>query len=250
MRKHVTIILVWLIALSLYASWQGAFDDAFFVVSEEVLTTTTNVFFYTGADQYFTNLTDNSLNIKVELWGAGGAGASVGTGGRGGGGGGYSRGYINLPANGVLTIIVGEGGRLDSSRTYGGGGRGMATNGECGGGGGRSAIRTNTTELLTAGGGGGSAFYIPAYAGLAVVKKEEMVVRQPTQITEAGVAPKQRVELVAVVKRGEKVVLHFKVEMAAVMAVAAAVDTMVAAAVDGLREIKAQVAGVLAIQAE
>jgi hypothetical protein len=123
---------------------------------------TTVQFAYTGADQSFT-VPAGVYSIQVDLYGAAGGNGSWGGWNYGwsGGPGGYTHGTIAVTPGQVLTVMVGQGGAggatSNATFSYGGGGR------NCNGsdcqyaakGGGRSAIRSGSTELLTAGGGGG-----------------------------------------------------------------------------------------------
>jgi len=125
-------------------------------------------FDYSGADQTFT-VPAGVTTISVEMWGAAGAGSAVSTSPTAGGAGGFVTGVLPVTPGDVLTLIVGQGGTLDTTQAYGGGGGGGAgiidtntgpgsgpaaiRNG--GGGGGRSGIEVDGTERATAGGGGG-----------------------------------------------------------------------------------------------
>lgn len=120
------------------------------------------VFNYTGGDQTYT-VPSGVTSITVKLWGAGGGGGYRGgwSYGFSGGGGGFAKGDIAVSPGQVLTIIVGQGGHggnvVSTAYSYGGGGRSCNTGSDCrygGQGGGRSAIRSGSTELMTAGGGG------------------------------------------------------------------------------------------------
>lgn len=74
MKKHVTIILVWLVAFAIYASWQGAFDDAFFRIREQA--SSGLQFIYSFSDAHpkpvgtFMSVTE-VLNDKLYLIGGG-----------------------------------------------------------------------------------------------------------------------------------------------------------------------------------
>ncbi|MFB7909910.1 hypothetical protein ACFC1T_26085, partial [Kitasatospora sp. NPDC056076] len=127
-------------------------------------TTATQHFTYTGSGQYFT-VPSGVTRIDVKVWGAGGGGTwdtahQVSTG-CGGGGGGFSRGSIAVVPGQRLLIVVGEGGRANSSaNTYGGGGAGNSADYPGGSGGGLSGVFTSTytqgQALVIAGGGGGA----------------------------------------------------------------------------------------------
>lgn len=107
-------------------------------------------FSYTGANQSFTVPT-GVTSVQVSLWGAGGAG---GYNGGGGGAGCFVQGVLTVSAGQTYTLVVGQGGVMNSSSaTYGGGG------GSGGGssGGGRSAILLNLTVTVSSASGSGSA---------------------------------------------------------------------------------------------
>lgn len=124
------------------------------------------VFQYTGGDQSFT-VPGGVTQIEIHAWGAGGGGSGNSFSG---GAGGYSTGYLSVNPGDNLTIIVGQGGRYQSSTgapqdrnySYGGGasGGGALNNysNTFAGGGGRSAVRKNGIEAITAGGGGGAGY--------------------------------------------------------------------------------------------
>ena len=113
------------------------------------------IFFYTGSDQYF-KVPMNVTKISVKLWGGGGAGSAFNNQACGGSAG-FVSGDLAVTPGDMLRIVVGYGGFSDGQNAYGGGGKGV--NGQSGGGGGRSAIRlkNGTADLVTAGGGGGAA---------------------------------------------------------------------------------------------
>ena len=96
-----------------------------------------NALSYTGADQSFV-VPAGVTSITAKLWGAGGGAGAADNGP--GGAGGFTTGTITVTPGETLTILTGEGGKINNR---GGGG-----------GGGRSAIRRTSTELLTAGAGG------------------------------------------------------------------------------------------------
>jgi hypothetical protein len=111
------------------------------------------IFFYTGSDQYF-KVPMNVTKISVKLWGGGGSGSAFNNQACGGGAG-FVSGDLAVTPGDMLRIIVGRGGFSDDENAYGGGGIGYS---QAGGGGGRSAIRlkNGTADLVTAGGGGGA----------------------------------------------------------------------------------------------
>lgn len=104
---------------------------------------TTSIFSFTGGNQSFVVPADVT-SLTVKLWGAGG--------GAGGGSAAFVTGLLSVTPGNTLTLIVGGGGAASITGGFGGGGNGDSG---FGGGGGRSAIRLNSTELVTAGGGGG-----------------------------------------------------------------------------------------------
>ena len=112
-----------------------------------------NVFTYTGADQFFTVPTGVS-KITVQLIGAGGSYAY--TGGLNGAEaqGGYVLGDLFVFAGTRYTVVVGGQTNTGLSQ-YGGGGAGSY--GDGGPGGGRSALVLAGTDICTAGGGGGNS---------------------------------------------------------------------------------------------
>jgi len=112
-----------------------------------------NVFTYTGGDQFFTVPTGVS-KITVQLIGAGGSYAY--TGGLNGAEaqGGYVLGDLFVFAGTRYTVVVGGQTNTGLSQ-YGGGGAGSY--GDGGPGGGRSALVLAGTDICTAGGGGGNS---------------------------------------------------------------------------------------------
>lgn len=133
--------------------------------------TTTEIFSYTGSDQFFTVPFDIT-EILVYLWGAGG-GSGGDTGGYGGAGA-MVQGVLSVTPGDALTIIVGQGGySAGALTTYGGGGAGSDPGGgTSGAGGGRSAIHLAHNDLVTAGAGGGGGYSVTqggkaTYSGIA-----------------------------------------------------------------------------------
>ncbi|MFE4514854.1 hypothetical protein ACFRMQ_11770 [Kitasatospora sp. NPDC056783] len=127
-------------------------------------TTVTQHFAYTGADQYFT-VPSGVTTIDIKAWGAGGGGTwgttSQVNAGCGGGGGGFSRGTVAVVPGQRLLVVVGQGGRANSSAgTYGQGGAGNNAAYPGGSGGGLSGVFTSSFAqphaLVVAGGGGGA----------------------------------------------------------------------------------------------
>ena len=111
-------------------------------------------FSYTGANQTFTVPT-GVTSMQISLWGAGGAG---GYNGGGGGAGAFVQGTLTVSAGQTYTIVVGQGGVMNSaSSTYGGGGGSGGGNPGGSSGGGRSAILLNLTVTVTSASGSGSA---------------------------------------------------------------------------------------------
>lgn len=124
-------------------------------------------FSYTGGNQSFV-VPAGVTSVAVYAWGAGGSGGGSG-GEYSGGSGGYISGTLATTPGETLTIIVGQGGRnqtsdyrpLDRNYAFGGGASGGGGNQYAyayGSGGGRTAIRRGSTELATAGGGGGAGY--------------------------------------------------------------------------------------------
>lgn len=110
---------------------------------------------------------------EVHLWGAGG-GAYHNSGGRYAGGGGFTQATIRFKANTPYTIVVGQAGNHNNSRTHGGGGHGWHNSGGAGGGlsGIFMGVEYNSTAVWTtspplsqsaalaiAGGGGGGGHH-------------------------------------------------------------------------------------------
>ena len=115
----------------------------------------TQAFAYTGANQTF-SVPATTTSITVYMWGAGGAGGYSGVGGAGA----YLQGVLSVTPSSSLTVIVGQGGTVNGTSAFGGGGVGSVggwTGG--GGGGGYSGIFNSSTPLAIVGAGGGAAFY-------------------------------------------------------------------------------------------
>jgi hypothetical protein len=115
----------------------------------------TQTFAYTGANQTFA-VPATTTSITVYMWGAGGAGGYSGVGGAGA----YLQGVLSVTPGSSLTVIVGQGGTVNGTSAFGGGGVGSVggwTGG--GGGGGYSGIFNSSTPLVIVGAGGGAAFY-------------------------------------------------------------------------------------------
>jgi len=104
-----------------------------------------NTFSFTGGNQTYTVPAASCGTLTLELWGAGGGDA--------GGGGGYTQANVTPTPGQSFTLIVGQGGINNTTRTFGGGGGGSSDG--AGQGGGRSAVQISGLEVLTAGGGGG-----------------------------------------------------------------------------------------------
>jgi hypothetical protein len=147
-------------------------------------------FSYTGGIQTF-NIPFGVNSINIYCWGAGGGSSSnysiPSVGGYGGNGGFVSATLDILSSITSLKIIVGQGGKKgvrsgNSSRSYGGGGYGLATdvNWALGGGGGLSGVfidnanisvdangivNTNAIPILIGGGGGGAGATSNTYNG-------------------------------------------------------------------------------------
>ncbi|MGL6107251.1 beta strand repeat-containing protein [Romboutsia sp.] len=105
---------------------------------------------YTGADQTFT-IPAGVGSVFIQEWGAAG-GSSPGTTSSGGGAGGYSEGRLAVTLGQVLTVIVGEGGKIytlasTTVPTYGGG--------EAASGGTNICPPDNRTQEVSGGGGSG-----------------------------------------------------------------------------------------------
>jgi hypothetical protein len=115
----------------------------------------TQAFAYTGANQTFA-VPATTTSITVYMWAAGGAGGYSGVGGAGA----YLQGVLSVTPSSSLTVIVGQGGTVNGTSAFGGGGVGSVggwTGG--GGGGGYSGIFNSSTPLAIVGAGGGAAFY-------------------------------------------------------------------------------------------
>lgn len=118
--------------------------------------TNTNIFTYTGSDQTYT-VSGGVTSMTVSLWGAGGGSPSVGAAG----GGAYVTGTLTVTAGMTLRIIVGQGGSLGATSSYGGGGFGNGASS----GGGRSAIQLIQTGIVTgASASGGTITYTTSSA--------------------------------------------------------------------------------------
>ena len=89
--------------------------------------------------------------LTVYMWGAGG-GSGTGSGGAGA----FIQGMLTVTPGDTLTIIVGGGGVVNGTGTFGGGGDSGAWDSASGGG--RSAIQLSGTELVDVGGGGGAGY--------------------------------------------------------------------------------------------
>ena len=120
--------------------------------------------------------------VTVYMWGAG-AGGNTNYGGAGA----MVQGVLTVIPGETLTIVVGQGGTIDGTTTYGGGGAGagnMAFGGDpgigysgngfpqnAGSGGGRSAIQRGgtdpTNDIVVAGGGGGGTYFSSDRGGAA-----------------------------------------------------------------------------------
>ncbi len=147
------------------------------------VTTTTQIFAYTGSDQTFNIPSNITGTVNIKCWGAGGATQGYGgvqtkyPTGYGGGGGYTEANFTQASMSGkTLTIIVGQGGETKNSgvaapNTYGGGGgqNQTDTNWGAASGGGRSAVRLpGSIEIITAGGGGGGG---GALSGVATTNR-------------------------------------------------------------------------------
>ena len=124
-------------------------------ISKYVPVQYTQIFTYTGANQTFA-VPATTTSISVYLWGAGGAGGYSGVGGAGA----FLGGLLPVTPNSSLTVIVGQGGTVNGTSAFGGGGVGSVggwTGG--GGGGGYSGVFNGSTPLVIVGAGGGAAFY-------------------------------------------------------------------------------------------
>jgi hypothetical protein len=143
----------------------------------------TITFTYTGANQTFqVPSTITPASVTVYMWGAGGGGNT-----NYGGAGTMVQGILPVTPGESLTIVVGQGGTIDGSTTFGGGGAGggnmtggsapgigYSGNGfpqNAGSGGGRSAIQRGgtapTNDIVVAGGGGGGTYFSSDRGGSA-----------------------------------------------------------------------------------
>ena len=148
-----------------------------------VPTLQTITFTYTGSNQTFTvPSTISPASVTLYMWGAGGGGNT-----NYGGAGAMVQGILPVTPGESLTIVVGQGGTIDGSTTYGGGGAGAGNmaggsapgigysgNGfpqNAGSGGGRSAIQRGgtdpTNDIVVAGGGGGGTYFSSDRGGAA-----------------------------------------------------------------------------------
>ena len=148
-----------------------------------VPTLQTITFTYTGSNQTFTvPSTISPASVTLYMWGAGGGGNT-----NYGGAGAMVQGILSVTSGETLTIVVGQGGTIDGSTTYGGGGAGAGNmaggsapgigysgNGfpqNAGSGGGRSAIQRGGTDpandIVVAGGGGGGTYFSSVRGGAA-----------------------------------------------------------------------------------
>jgi hypothetical protein len=144
----------------------------------------TNTFTYSAAgNQTFqVPATISPATITVYMWGAG-AGGNTNYGGAGA----MVQGVLTVIPGEILNIVVGQGGTIDGTTTFGGGGAGagnMAFGGDpgigysgngfpqnAGSGGGRSAIQRGGTDplndIVVAGGGGGGTYFSSDRGGAA-----------------------------------------------------------------------------------
>jgi len=148
-----------------------------------VPTLQTITFTYTGANQTFqVPATISPATITIYMWGAGGGGNT-----NYGGAGAMLQGVLTATPGETLNILVGQGGTIDGTTTFGGGGAGggnmtggsapgigYSGNGfpqNAGSGGGRSAIQRGgtapTNDIVVAGGGGGGTFFSSDRGGAA-----------------------------------------------------------------------------------
>ena len=151
--------------------------------SKYVPTLQTRTFTYTGSLQDFiVPSTISPASVTVYMWGAGGGGNT-----NYGGSGAMVQGILPVTPGETLNILVGQGGTIDGSTTYGGGGAGAGNmaggsapgigysgNGfpqNAGSGGGRSAIQRGgtdpTNDIVVAGGGGGGTYFSSDRGGAA-----------------------------------------------------------------------------------
>jgi len=143
----------------------------------------TRTFTYTGANQTFqVPATISPASITIYMWGAGGGGNT-----NYGGAGAMLQGVLTATPGETLNILVGQGGTIDGTTTFGGGGAGAGNmtggsapgigysgNGfpqNAGSGGGRSAIQRGgtapTNDIVVAGGGGGGTYFSSDRGGAA-----------------------------------------------------------------------------------
>ncbi len=143
----------------------------------------TSTFTYTGANQTFqVPATISPASITIYMWGAGGGGNT-----NYGGAGAMLQGVLTATPGETLNILVGQGGTIDGTTTFGGGGAGAGNmtggsapgigysgNGfpqNAGSGGGRSAIQRGGTDplndIVVAGGGGGGTYFSSDRGGAA-----------------------------------------------------------------------------------
>ena len=142
----------------------------------------TRTFTYTGANQTFqVPATISPASITIYMWGAGGGGNT-----NYGGAGAMLQGVLTATPGETLNILVGQGGTIDGTTTFGGGGAGagnMTSSGagigysgngfpqNAGSGGGRSAIQRGgtdpTNDIVVAGGGGGGTYFSSDRGGAA-----------------------------------------------------------------------------------
>jgi hypothetical protein len=148
-----------------------------------VPTLQTRTFTYTGANQTFqVPATISPASITIYMWGAGGGGNT-----NYGGAGAMVQGVLTATPGETLNILVGQGGTIDGTTTFGGGGAGggnmtggsapgigYSGNGfpqNAGSGGGRSAIQRGgtapTNDIVVAGGGGGGTYFSSDRGGAA-----------------------------------------------------------------------------------
>jgi hypothetical protein len=148
-----------------------------------VPTLQTSTFTYTGANQTFqVPATISPASITIYMWGAGGGGNT-----NYGGAGAMLQGVLTATPGETLNILVGQGGTIDGTTTFGGGGAGggnmtggsapgigYSGNGfpqNAGSGGGRSAIQRGGTDplndIVVAGGGGGGTYFSSDRGGAA-----------------------------------------------------------------------------------
>lgn len=180
------MVFFWIIALILYASWHGAWDEFYFAQEDNVVGVGGVVTNYTsGLEDYqahiYTNtaetnfvVPDGSLTVDLLMVAGGGGGGDWSSDGGAGGGGGGGVILTNLTlSTGTYTVQVGEGGAADfngsntifHTLTAIGGGHGASCYshaGDGGSGGGGAADRTRryggagTTGQGNDGGDGGS----------------------------------------------------------------------------------------------